>query len=743
MRTEIVLQNAYFTKNEEQGWEKVTLPHTWNVLDGQDGGADYDRGAYRYRIILPQHTPGKRQYIQFDGANHIASVWCSGEYLGKHEGGFSTFRFELTDTLGDGENELLVEVDNRRSHVYPQQADFTFFGGLYRPVRFLETECGHFELMKDGTDGIFVTSEIDGQVRIDAFVSAVQEGGEVQASILDMENRQVLKLQAPAREHTALKGRVPAPHLWNGICDPYCYTAELTLIREGKVLDCVKTRFGFRSFSVNSEKGFMLNGREYSLRGVSRHQDRENMGWAIGEKEHREDLELIKEIGANTIRLAHYQHSQYFTGLCDQAGMVLWMEIPFITIFMNTPEARENTLLQMRELITQNYNHPSVCFWGISNEISIGGISQALEENLRELNHLAHELDPGRLTVMAQVSTLDMDSPLNRITDVLGYNQYFGWYSGKTEDNKKWLDSFHKKYPERALGLSEYGAETVLSWHTETPKAQDYTEEYQALYHEDMLKIFAQRPWLWSTYVWNMFDFAADARSEGGSSGRNNKGLVTYDRRIKKDAFFVYKAFWSREPFVHICGRRFADRGPGQRDIKIYSNAQSVTLLINGREYRTQKGNRIFVFRDVPLEEGDNTLMAKADNLSEDVIHLNGTQEPNTSYIFSQNEEEGVTNWFEGLEETAAMEFPEGFFSVRDKVGEVAANPEAAAVLQFIFDRINEKEGTEAAGYGASMDSLMDVLRDVSVEQFLKMAGKHAPAGLTFTANTMLIKIKK
>ena len=309
---------------------------------------------------------------------------------------------------------------------------------------------------------------------------------------------------------------------------------------------------------MDPENGFFLNGKSYPLHGVARHQDRLDMGWAISEAEHAEDVALIKEVGANTIRLAHYQHAQPFYDLCDKNGLVLWAEIPLISVFREGEDAKANTLSQMTELISQNYNHPSIFFWGISNEITIAGESEALYQNLCELNALAKKLDPSRLTTMAQVSMVPMDSEHVYITDVQSYNHYFGWYVGDVSENGPWLDEFHRKNPDRPVGVSEYGAEAILTWHTAKPESHDYTEEYQAYYHHEMLKTFATRPYLWSTHVWNMFDFAADARDEGGCKGRNNKGLVTYDRRIKKDAFFIYKAYWTTEPMVHVCGSRLS-----------------------------------------------------------------------------------------------------------------------------------------------------------------------------------------
>ena len=741
MRSITLLTTAQFTKTaDDSAWQTVSLPHTWNNLDGQDGGADYDRGQYRYRIQLPAPTAGKRQFIQFEGANHVATVFCNGKELGSHEGGFSTFRFELTQALNQSDNLLEVLVDNRENHVYPQQADFTFFGGLYRNVSLLEVEPNHFDLMRHGSTGVFFTPKAEGDLRTDAFVCGAQQGDLVRLTVLDQQNNIVLEQTAAAAEHTVLEGKVENPHLWNGINDAYCYTARVELMRGETLLDQVDTLIGFRGFSVDADKGFFLNGRSYPLHGVSRHQDRQDLGWAISEQEHAEDMALIREVGANTIRLAHYQHDQYFYDLCDRAGMVLWAEIPFISMFIEGEAAKQNTISQMTELVMQNYNHPSIFFWGISNEISIGGESPELLENLKELNELTHKLDPTRLTTMAQVSMLDMESEHNQITDVLSYNHYFGWYMGDVSENGPWLDEFHQKYPNRPLGVSEYGCEAILSWHSEAPEVQDYTEEYQAYYHEEMLKTFATRPYLWSTHVWNMFDFAADARDEGGCKGRNNKGLVTYDRKTRKDSFFAYKAFWTTTPFVHVCGRRFMDRAPGQRDIKVYSNCPQVTLLVNGCEVATLKADKIFLFKDVILQNGVNEITARAEGAADDVIYLNGVTTPNSSYILPQEENtgDGVANWFDDIAVSRKLEFPEGFFSIKDKMGEIMANPESAKVMNQVFSQMGG--GTMNA---QSMKNMLGMLKNMSVETILKMAGKKVPADAKYALNDMLNKIKK
>lgn len=732
MRTITRLTEALFAK-EGDAPAKISLPHTWNNLDGQDGEDDgsYWRGIGSYHIALPARTAGCKQYIEFQGANHVATVYCNGRELGTHRGGFSTFRFELTDALTDGENILTVEVTNAPSDVYPQMADFTFFGGLYRAVQFIEVAPAHFDLLKCGTSGVFVTPRASGGVRIDAFPVGAA-GCTVKAVLADAEGRAVAEAEAPAESHTVLNLKVENPHLWNGRPDPYLYTARLSLVADGAEQDAVTETFGFRSFHVDPERGFFLNGKSYPLHGVSRHQDRLDMGWALTPKEHEEDIALIEEVGANTIRLAHYQHDAYFYDLCDKSGMVIWAEIPFISKFNPSQAAHDNTISQMTELVAQNYNHPSICFWGISNEITIGGEDEALYRNLCELHALCKRLDPSRLTTMAEVSMVPMDSEQVYITDVLSYNHYFGWYMGDVADNGPWMDAFHKMNPDRALGISEYGAEAILSWHSAKPENHDYTEEYQARYHHEMLKTFAARPYLWSTHVWNMFDFAADARDEGGCKGRNNKGLVTYDRKTKKDSFFIYKAYWNAEPMVHVAGRRFADRAPGERTVTVYTNQPEVTLLLNGQPVATVEAvDHVAIFEELPLQAGANTVTARAGSC-EDSITLNGVETSNPDYVLPADEGQ-AGNWFtpEGEDAPGELVFVEGHFSINDKIGDILNHPQAGPILNEIFEKGNMSTG------------MLDMIRGFTVANLIRMAGKNMPAAMPFILNDKLNKIAK
>ncbi len=616
-----------------KGWEftgpdgtttTVDLPHTWNARDGQDGGNDYWRGTciYRTHFAAPQFNTASHQvWIQFDGVNASAHVVLNGSPVCNHDGGYSTFRANITELLRD-ENELTVEVDNSKNdRVYPQKADFTFYGGIYRDVSLMVVSKNHFTLDYFGGSGIRITPTVQGA---DASVQVTtwHDGeGEVSIELLDAAGNTVATGKGPDITLTIFNA-----HLWNGVKDPYLYSCKARLVVNGTVEDETTTRFGVRSFKVDPKKGFFLNGKSYPLHGVSRHQDRKGLGNAITREMHDEDMALIKEIGANTIRLAHYQHDQYFYDLCDEVGMVVWAEIPYISEHM--PNGRENTISQMKELIIQNYNHPCIVCWGVSNEITISTKDKKdMLDNHRQLNDLCHEMDKTRLTTLACYA---MCGPFNRsahITDMVSWNLYLGWYVPGFILNDLWMGFFHLCFPNRPFGYSEYGAEGMPNLHSTHPHRGDHTEEYQAKYHEYMLRCFKRHPWMWATHVWNMFDFAADARDQGGEPGMNHKGLVTFDRKTKKDSFYLYKAWWSDEAFVHICSKRFVERTGSTATVKVYSNQSTVALYVNGNKVGEQTGEHVFTFK-VPLNGELHIQAVAGDRTDESVIRHVDTPSP-------------------------------------------------------------------------------------------------------------------
>ena len=716
-------------------WNFVNLPHSWNTIDGQDGGNDYYRGtAYYAKAIDKMDLPDAQvYYLELRGANSSADVYVNGKHLAHHDGGYSTWRVDVTDAL-QRDNLFVIAVDNSANEiVYPQVADFTFYGGLYRDVNLICVSESHFDLDYYGGPGIKVTPVMDGEnanVEIEVYTTNMKEGQYFQYTICDAEGNAVVNAVSCESKYSCT---IENAHKWHGRKDPYLYTAEVNLVEGKEILDNVSARFGCRSFEIDTNKGFILNGEEYPLRGVSRHQDRWGYGNALLPEHHEEDIDLICEVGCTTIRLAHYQHDQYFYDLCDERGLVIWAEIPYISKHM--PTGRENTISQMKELIVQNYNHPSIVVWGLSNEITISGSDDDLLENHRILNDLCHDWDKTRLTTIACVSPCDINDPYISIPDVVSYNHYFGWYGGDTSMNGPWFDKFHATHPNIPIGCSEYGCE-ALNWHTSKPVQGDYTEEYQAYYHEELIKQIHERPYLWATHVWNMFDFGADARSEGGENGQNHKGLMTFDRKYKKDSFYAYKAWLNSEPMVHLCGKRYIDRVEDVTKVTVYSNQPAVELFANGVSLGIQESDGLpFFYFDVP-NAGRTYLVAVAGELKDESI-LNKVEVFNEAYRLK--EKSAILNWFDITE-------IDGHLSLNDKLSDIMATPEGMQLFGGLFAQMLPKEGDKVAGGFEMNDAMMQMMGGFTM---IRLAGMIGTMGINLTKeqllgmNAQLNKIKK
>lgn len=701
-------------------WYWVNLPHTWNAIDGQDGGNDLYRGTafYAKELEKSELPEADLYYLELCGANSSASVYVNGRKLASHDGGYSTWRVNITDAL-KAKNLIVIEVDNSvNDTVYPQHADFTFYGGLYRNVNILAVSSSHFDLDYFGGPGIQVTPEVTGtsaNVNVEVFVTNKTDAQQIRYTIKDAEGNVVAETTCA---DTAVSFTLENVHLWNGRKDPYLYTAEAVLEENRTDLDNVSARFGCRTFRIDPENGFILNGKEYPLRGVSRHQDRWGIGNALLPEHHEEDMDLICELGATTIRLAHYQHDQYFYDLCDERGMVVWAEIPYISTHM--PKGRENTISQMKELIVQNYNHPSIFVWGLSNEITMGGESdEDLLENHRILNDLVHEMDKTRLTTIACLSTCSIDDPYIQIPDVVSYNHYFGWYGGNTSMNGPWFDNFHERHPNIPIGCSEYGCE-ALNWHTSNPDQGDYTEEYQAYYHEELIKQLYTRKYLWATHVWNMFDFGADSRNEGGENGQNHKGLITFDRKYKKDSFYAYKAWLSEDPFVHICGKRYVDRVEDVTKVTVYSNQPEVELFANGVSLGKQTSPEHFFYFEVP-NNGETTLTAIAGECKDESF-LRKVEVFNEDYRLK--EKGAILNWFD-------ITAPEGYLSLNDKLEDILKTEGGKVLFAAMMEQM--AGGQQAASM--LNEATMQMLGSFTLLRMISMAGM---TGLTVTKEQLL-----
>ena len=750
MRNIVSLNNNWlFVKNTAditvREGETVDLSHSWNAVDGQDGGNDYFRGSCLYvKTLVKAELPvSDRYYLEIRGANSSADVYVGEKKLAHHDGGYSTFRVDITDELADTAT-IAVVVDNSPSEtVYPQMADFTFYGGIYRDVNLICVNETHFDLEYYGAPGIAITPTVNGSdasVEVEVYVKGLKDGQTIVYTVYDKEEKELYKIEST---ETKALFEIKDVHLWNGRKDPYLYCCEAEIVENGEVIDNVCSRFGCRTFKIDPENGFILNGEEYPLRGVSRHQDRWGVGNALLPEHHEEDIDLICEVGATTIRLAHYQHDQYFYDLCDERGLVIWAEIPYISKHMSG--GRENTVSQMKELVYQNYNHPSIVVWGLSNEISIGGSDEDLLENHRILNDLVHEMDKTRLTTIAAVSMCKMDDPYLLIPDVVSYNHYFGWYGGDTSMNGPWFDKFHETHPNIPIGCSEYGCE-ALNWHTSDPKQGDYTEEYLAFYHEELIKQLFTRKYIWATHVWNMFDFGADARAEGGENGQNHKGLVTIDRKYKKDSFYAYKAWLVSpevDPFVHLCGKRYVDRVEEITKVTVYSNLPEVELFVNGESIGKKTAPDHFFYFDVK-NEGESKITAKAGELTDEGI-IRRVDEMNMDYVLV--EKGAVLNWFD-------VTAPEGRFSLNDKISDIMSTKRGKLWLIGVGLKIKKKMNANKKGKGGEKKSggfdvdlkggseggIMQMLGGFSVLRLSSMMGM---MNISFTKEELLKMNKK
>lgn len=649
--------------------EDVNLPHTWNGLDGQgEGDGGYYRGPCTYTKIIPQYA-GK-VFLEFKGANSFCSVLVNGRKAGEHMGGYSTFRFEITDLLTSPKNFLEVTVDNSdNKKIYPGFADFTFYGGLYRDVNLIyDVPTVHFSLTDAGSKGVYVTPKTNGDVHVKSLISGYRTGVKVKYEVLDKDGNVVAQTSDKGKLH------VDSPILWEGMKNPYLYTLRATILESGKAVDEAKLRFGFRDIKFDANDGCFLNGEYIKLKGVSRHQDREKIGNALTIEEHREDLEIIKSMGANSLRLAHYQQAGEFYDLCDEMGFLVWAEIPVISRFQK--KAEKNAITQLEELIKQNMHHASIFTWGVQNEITITSENDDLIKGIRGLNNYAKILDPSRPTTQAQFTMCSPTSELNKITDILAYNHYFGWYMKTCSGLDEWLEKFREANPKLKMGISEYGAEGVLGYFNDNPVQGDYTEGYQALYHEHYIKTINANNWIWGSYVWNMFDFGSAVRNEGGVKGRNNKGLVTFDRKTKKDAYWLYKAFWSDEKFVHLVGDRYPLRKTGLRDFRVYSSCDKVTLKVNGKQ-KTVEAEGIFIFPEMEIKEGENKVVITAGDIKE-TYTFTGVEEYPAEYSLPEGATSMVRNWFTDRNDESNPDC----YSLDDTIGDLLQSEEILGMVK-------------------------------------------------------------
>lgn len=615
----------------------VQLPHTWNADDALTGNLAYYRGQanYQKKLFVEKQWQGKRLFLKFDGVNTIANVFINGKHIGEHRGGYTAFVFEITDKVKYGEdNSVLVRVSNAlQMDIMPLVGDFNFYGGIYRDVHLIVTEKSCISLQDNASTGVYLEqknvtkalAEVNARVLIDNG-NTTDESYVVKVEVLDGSKNVLTKeaeviVKANSTSTVSIPYLLKNPRLWNGRKDPFMYTTVVNLYHNGQLIDRVEQPLGLRFFSIDANKGFFLNGEHLQLRGVCRHQDRSEKGNALHPEDHEQDIEIMKEMGANAIRLSHYPHAPYFYDLLDKKGFITWSEIPFVGPggyrdqgYVNQLSFRENGKLQLIEMIRQNYNRPGICFWGLFNELKTD------EENpidyINELNGLAKSEDPTRVTTAA--SMIDK-ADINEVTDLIGWNKYFGWYGGEPKQIGSWADEIHVQSPHLKISISEYGAGASIFHHQDelvpaNPTNYWHPEAWQAHYHEENWKAINERPYIWGSFIWNLFDFGAVHRTEGDRAGRNDKGLVTFDRRTKKDAFWFYKASWNKDqPVLYIANRRFVNRTNANTFVRVYSNLDIAELFVNGVSLgKSTVKDAIVQWNEVSLKKGINSIEVRA-----------------------------------------------------------------------------------------------------------------------------------
>lgn len=642
-RQDILLNDNWkfrFSHQVQKGTEvRVDLPHTWNAQDALSGKIDYKRGIgnYEKKIFVRPEWKGKRLFIRFEGVNSIADVFVNRRHIGEHRGGYGAFIFEITDKVVYGkENSILVRVNNgEQLDIMPLVGDFNFYGGIYRDVHLLVTDETCISPLDYASPGVrLVQDSVSHEyAKVRALVELsngnnIEQNVELKICLMDgkrvvKEEMKKVTILGNSTVNQELVFEINKPHLWNGRQDPFLYQTEVSLYRNNELVDRLTQPLGLRFYRIDPDKGFFLNGKHLPLRGVCRHQDRSEVGNALRSQHHDEDAALMLEMGVNAVRLAHYPQATYFYDLMDKNGIIVWAEIPFIGPggyddkgFVDSPAFRANGKEQLKELIRQHYNHPSICVWGLFNELTQIGDNPV--EYIKELNVLAHQEDTTRPTTSASNQMGD----LNFITDAIAWNRYDGWYGGTPADLGKWLDGMHKKHPEICIGISEYGAGASIYHQQDSltktiPTSWWHPENWQTYYHIENWKTISSRPYVWGSFVWNMFDFGAAHRTEGDRPGINDKGLVTFDRKVRKDAFYFYKANWNKEePMLYLAGKRNIVRSRQLQTITAFTNQSEAELFVNGKSYGKVKADQyaILEWKNVELQPGENDIKVISTN---------------------------------------------------------------------------------------------------------------------------------
>jgi beta-galactosidase len=643
-RIRYTINEQWQYSSDETQWRPVNLPHTWNAVDAFDKTVRYRRGTgwYRKSLVLDPALRGKRLFLYFEGANQVADISVNGRHAGQHIGGYTAFVFEITDLATfDGPNTVAVRVDNsHHPDIPPLNADFTFYGGIYRDVWLLATSPVHFTVTDHASPGVFVSTP-GRSVRISGTVVNQSERAAralIVSSVIDADGAIVTSATSSvivnAGASLTFDQRTPkldTPHLWSPD-KPYLYRVR-SEIRQGKnLLDAVENPLGFRWFSVDAARGLTLNGTPLKLYGTNRHQDYPGVGTAVSNELHRRDVRLVKETGFNFLRLAHYPQDPAVLDEADRIGLVIWEEIPIVNLITTSAAFADNSERMLVEMIRQHYNHPSVFFWGYMNEVLLTKPNPVAEryyeivpELTQRLEKRARAEDPTRLTVMAlsRDEILD-DKGIGNIPHILGLNLYFGWYYETFAALGPFLDRIHRERPGRPLIVSEYGADSDERVHSMRPKAFDFSSEYPQEFHVASFPQLESRPFILGTGVWNQFDFGSAGRQDT-KYALNQKGLFFYDR-TPKDTAYYYQAALLSKPVLYIAREWLERAGSRAEDrvqpVWVYTNQREVELFVNGRSTGTQPVENRRARWQVVLSAGANRIRARAGSQEDEVTVL-------------------------------------------------------------------------------------------------------------------------
>ena len=652
----------------DKGWSEVEIPHTWNAKDMQVQANSFYEGAayYKKQYFFPAELKDKRVFLRFEGVGSCAEVFVNGMLATSHKGGYSAFACEISPLLKAGEeNEIIVKADNKsRPDVIPVNHNlFGVYGGIYRPVWLVVTEPCNISVTDCASPGVYVTQKNVSKKQADVKVKVKLDNGTLQPvpvtlqnTIYDQEGKQVathsqsFELSAQGEQAYESSFTIKKPTLWQGRENPYLYKVVSRLIKDGQVIDEMVQPLGLRKYEIVAGKGFYLNGEKYPMYGVTRHQDWWGLGSALKNENHDFDLATIMDVGATTVRFAHYQQSDYLYSRCDSLGLIIWAEIPFVNRV--TGQEAENCRNQLREMIRQSFNHPSIYVWGLHNEVYQP--HQYTKELTQSLHDLAKTEDPDRYTVSVN-GYGHMEHPVNLVADIQGMNRYFGWYEKKIQDIKPWVENLEKEYPHQKLMLTEYGADANLNHQTEylgdalNWTKEFYPETFATKTHEYQWSVIAAHPYIIASYLWNTFDFCAPMWVRGGVPARNMKGLVTFDRKIKKDSYFWYKANWSKEPVLYLTQRRNWDREKKETSVTVYSNIGTPKVYLNGKELTGIREGYTpvhYIIDNITLDMGKNivkTVVVKDGKTYEDSIEwvYNGDKERDSDQSVNKEEHAG------------------------------------------------------------------------------------------------------